>query len=145
MPPIQVERRPTQQYVTGYAPPGGFVDTIAPGRIATSRPVYDTYLRPIRGNYQLPEGASMNTFASIPSNGLINSSHNSVAYSQRLVPDPVCVTAFEPFALDKFGNPSGRWKTVCPNPTPIPTERRIIANAAADAYFPPGGPFPKTT
>jgi hypothetical protein len=139
------EPRPPQQYVRGYAPPGGLVDAIAPGRVPTSRPVYDNYLRPIRGNYQLPEGASMNTFASVPSNGLINSAHNSVAYSQRLEPEPVCIKAFEPNSLDKFGNPGGRWVTVCPNPNPIPTERRRIANSAADELYQPGKHFPKTT
>ena len=146
MPPIQVERRPTQQYVSGWAPPGGHVDAIAPGRVITSRPVRDTYLRSIRGTYQLPEGASMNTFTSVPSNGLINSAHTSISLSQRKTPDAVCEKIYMPDGhIDAYGFVSGTWATVCRQAQMLPSPRQIIANAAADANYPPGGPFPKTT
>lgn len=145
MPPIKVEPRHPHQYVSGWAPPGGLVDAIAPGRVASSAPVRDTYLRPIRGNYQLPEGASMNTFASIPSNGLINSSHHSVSMSQRLMPSEPCQNVFMMRGQDAYGNPIGEYGRVTARHPPIPTPTQIIANAAADANYPPGGPFPRTT
>ena len=149
MPPIRPgpghEPRPPQQYVRGYAPPGGMVDAIAPGRVPTTRPVHDTFLRPIRGNYQLPEGASMNTFSSIPSNGLINSAHASVSLSQRLTPSQPCQSVFMVSGQDSYGAPIGRYVSINTPSIPIPTPRQIIANAAADELYPPGGPFPKTT
>lgn len=145
MPPIVALPRRPEQYVHGWAPPGGMVDTIAPGRITRSPSVYDTYVRSIRGTYQLPEGASMNTFASTPSNGLINSAHASVSLSQRLTPSEPCQSVFMTTGQDAYGAPIGEYVRVSGRPPPIPTPRQIIANAAADAYFPPGGPFPKTT
>ena len=145
MPPIIALPPRSEQYVHGWAPPGGMVDAIAPGRITKSPPVYDTYVRSIRGTYQLPEGASMNTFASIPSNGLINSAHASVSLSQRLTPSQPCENVFITTGQDSYGAPIGRYMRVAlPLPLP-PTPQQIIANAAADANYPPGGPYPKTT
>jgi hypothetical protein len=145
MPPIIALAPPPPQYVRGYAPPGGMVDTIAPGKLSQSPPVYDTYVGSIRGNYQLPEGASMNTFASIPSNGLVNSAHHSVSLSQRLTPSAPCQNVFMLRGRDSYGNPIGEYANVSARLPLPPTPRQIIANAAADTYFPPGGPFPKTT
>jgi hypothetical protein len=87
----------------------------------------------------------MNTFTSTPSNGLINSAHISVAYSQRLTPAQTCQNVFAPTGRDAYGEMSGVWATVCARPVPNPTPERIIMNASADVHYPPGGPFPKTT
>ena len=139
------EPRPPQQYVKGYAPPGGLVDAIAPGRVPTSRPVNDMMMRPIRGNYQLPEGASMNTYASVPSNGLINSAHHSISYSQRKTPSAVCENVYVPDGhVDSYGYVSGAWATVCRQSQLLLSPQRIIAESATEFYA-PGGHFPKTT